>query len=501
MFEIYVPFYNSTFCPEYQAKALSAFMQDDDVQIIFIDNNMGRHPDVSRRLTEICEEYKFLLIENTDSICEEFQSGIEKGVVSPSDKLGRTLDLIYGLVQKRQPEYFGFLDQDCFPFRPVKLKEYLDRNGAYGKIVPTHPNEREHLTEDGEWLWNLHVIFNFFKTSFLDSRAVSFMPGSWGAKMGMPRGLALDTAGMLWWDVYRRLDKSNYILPEEHYLYFDDTSLLNPSGDHPTRVLYEVHDNKWIHMVHGATSSVTSDFLQPKTSYVKGFLDLALLYNQSPGAAHRPDYNPPYRDRNRHKSFYPQWTTIPNHDADEVITRYTKDRIFVETGTCLGRSVKHALVRGAKEVRSVEGSRAYYEKCESIFSHDPRVKLWHGNSVDKLSEMIEDIDESAVFFLDAHPAGENHVGISFGHSELQDGDESYTQHSILMKELGIIAGHPIKTHTVIIDDQHLGDPDKVQQEYKDVLLAANSSYEFSLVTKYVSEPECVCLVAEVSDKS
>ena len=84
------------------------------------------------------------------------------------------------------------------------------------------------------------------------------------------------------------------------------------------------------------------------------------------------------------------------HDADNVITQYVKGKIFIETGTCLGRSVKHALVRGAKEVRSVEGAQKYYSICESEFAHDPRVKLWYGNSVDKLSEMIKSLHKNLI---------------------------------------------------------------------------------------------------------
>ncbi len=304
MFEIYIPFYNSPFCAEYQAKTLRAFMRDEDVTLIFVDNNMGYHPEASLRIIEICKEYDIELIVNNDPLCAKFQEGIEQGHVSTSDKLGHTLNLIYGVVLQRKPDYFGFLDQDCFAFKPVQLKEYLDEHGAYGKVVPTHPDE-SHVTRSGEHVWNLHVMCNFFKRDFLSNMNVNFMPGSWCERLGYGYDVMLDTGGVNWWTMYKDMDRSQYVLPEEHFLYYDDISLLDPNGDSPTKTLYEVLDNKWVHMVHAANSGVGADYLQPKTSYMKGFLDFALLSEGACGAAPRPesDFVPTYRDPSRHFSF------------------------------------------------------------------------------------------------------------------------------------------------------------------------------------------------------
>ena len=307
MFEIYVPFYNSVFCAEYQMKTLKTFIRDDDVQIIFIDNNMGRHPKASAGLAKICNEHDIPLIVNEDAHCEQLQQGIEESGLSTSDKLGWTLNLIWTFAKQRNAEYFGFLDQDCFAFKPTRLKEYLDKNGAYGKVVPTHPSKEQHQLPSGEWIWNLHVMANFFKSDFLLEKEeqgipVNFMPGSWGKHFDkMP--VTLDVGGMNWEGIWREQDRMKFVLPEEHYFYFDDLSLLDPTGEHPTRVLYEILDNKWIHMVHGANSAESSDYVKPKTSYIKGFLDLALLNESAAGAAPRDTFMPTYRDPNPHEAF------------------------------------------------------------------------------------------------------------------------------------------------------------------------------------------------------
>ena len=312
MFEIYVPFFNSTFCAEYQAKTLKTFIKDDDVQICFIDNNMGRYPAVSTRIEEICGENGFAFVVNKDPMCEKLQAGIEdpnQGHIGPSDKLGWTLNCIWALAKQRKAEYFGFLDQDCFAFRPVRLKEYLDQNGAYGKVVPTHPDPAQHLLSSGKWAWNLHVIANFYKTEFLLQKEaaggmINFLPGSWGDRgYDLPK-VILDTGGMNWYSVWQHEeDRMKYVLPEKHYFYYDDLSLLDPNNTHPTRTLYEIIDDKWVHMVHGATGGDSVDILQPKSSYIKGFLDLALMNEGAKGARPRNEFTGTYYEKNLHKAF------------------------------------------------------------------------------------------------------------------------------------------------------------------------------------------------------
>ena len=170
--------------------------------------------------------------------------------------------------------------------------------------------------------------------------------------------------------------------------------------------------------------------------------------------------------------------------------------IFVETGTCFGRTVNFALRHGAREVRSVEGSRERYKACKDAFSGNFRVKLWCGHSREILWEMIHDVQEEMVFFLDAHPSGPD----SYGDKELSQGlGETYGQHSILTAEIDIIRRHPVKSHTIIIDDQNTTDAGhEIQGQYRSQILSINPNYKFVIEKKHNGEKTACCLVATVS---
>jgi hypothetical protein len=108
--------------------------------------------------------------------------------------------------------------------------------------------------------------------------------------------------------------------------------------------------------------------------------------------------------------------------------------ILIETGSHKGDGIQMALDSGFKEVRSVEVELGFYQMCQSKFAKDSRVKLYHGDTVKLLWGMIKDLNEPMTFWLDAH------------HGECG---------SIIEKELVHIARHPIKTHTILIDDKRL----------------------------------------------
>lgn len=287
MLSVYVPIYNSAFCADYQIKTLKTFLKDDHT-LIFIDNNLGRHPSSSNSLKKLCSDHGVPLIVNTDPMCSQLQEGVEEGSLGVDAKLGWTLNLMWAHVKQTQPKYFGFLDQDCFLFKETSMIDKLERVPAYGKIVPTCPSSEHKVSTDGEeFVWNLHVISNFYKTSFLLDKdlgphsAINFMPGWWGEQFGKKK-IQLDVGGMNWHSVWKNEELSDYAIEEDHYYYYDDLSLLDPTGEHPTRTLYEILDGRWIHMVHGATAAASQEYLSPKTSYIKGFLDNALIQARSP---------------------------------------------------------------------------------------------------------------------------------------------------------------------------------------------------------------------------
>jgi hypothetical protein len=112
--------------------------------------------------------------------------------------------------------------------------------------------------------------------------------------------------------------------------------------------------------------------------------------------------------------------------------------IFIETGTYHGEGIEYALQAGFKNVRSVELSEPLYQMCVEKFKNSPNVNLYCGSSSEKLWEMIADVPEQITFWLDAH----------YSDSSTVKGSEF----SPILRELEIIAKHPIKTHTILVDD-------------------------------------------------
>lgn len=123
----------------------------------------------------------------------------------------------------------------------------------------------------------------------------------------------------------------------------------------------------------------------------------------------------------------------------ELFAKHVALGVFVETGTCFGRSVAIALELGYKEIRSVEAKPERHVECLKLFADNPQVRLWCGESQTILPEMISDLVVPAVFWNDAHPSGSDSYNI---------GEQS----KILMTELQIIASHPVKSHVILIDD-------------------------------------------------
>jgi len=295
--DIYIPVFNNLFCVEYQIKTLKAFCKHDNFNIIIVDNNLEFHPENSRKVKEICLENNVEYFFNDDQIIRNMRS-IEGRWSSLQH--GQTFNYIFDkMIKKRKPTYFGFLDADCFASKPFHLEEYLDNLGMYGKVVPTHIDEGQHLTKAGNYAWNIHVVCNFFRFDFVANKSLNFMAG--GDYLLQKLGIRLDTGGMNYEVLYKHLDKREYILPEEHFYYYKDLSLLDPNSDSPTNVLYELIDSNWFHMVHSPGGD--TPHLNPKVSYAKGFLDHAMISYGESGADVRKDFVPTYRDPNRHFTF------------------------------------------------------------------------------------------------------------------------------------------------------------------------------------------------------
>lgn len=112
--------------------------------------------------------------------------------------------------------------------------------------------------------------------------------------------------------------------------------------------------------------------------------------------------------------------------------------VFVETGTWVGESTEEAIRAGFQEIHSIELSKEWHAYCQDKFKGMSNVHLWQGDSGAVLEEVIRNIQVPITFWLDAHYSGEPTAkGNSF---------------TPILQELEAIKKHPIKTHTILIDD-------------------------------------------------
>lgn len=115
------------------------------------------------------------------------------------------------------------------------------------------------------------------------------------------------------------------------------------------------------------------------------------------------------------------------------------NKYFIETGSFGGDAIQKALNAGFAEVRSIEYEQGHYRHCQARFRGFNQVKLFHGDSSKDLWQLIHDINEPVTFWLDAHI-----------YPPRSDGGKNCP----LIEELEQIKQHPIKTHTILINDMH-----------------------------------------------
>jgi hypothetical protein len=111
---------------------------------------------------------------------------------------------------------------------------------------------------------------------------------------------------------------------------------------------------------------------------------------------------------------------------------------FIETGSYLGDGIQAALDAGFPRVHSIELSPKYHAIATRRFANDPRVTIHLGDSSSALAALLPAMATPATFWLDGH--------WSMGDTAL--GAKSCP----LLEELGAISNHPIKSHTLLIDD-------------------------------------------------
>ncbi len=133
-------------------------------------------------------------------------------------------------------------------------------------------------------------------------------------------------------------------------------------------------------------------------------------------------------------------------NASKEIFAQFPNKWFIESGSYQGGGIQAAIDCGFEKIYSIEILPQYYQICSDRFFGYNNVKVILGDSTILFSEILKDVDSSATFWLDAHFC-------SYDGKRNQKDYLALT--TSLEKELLAIKEHPIKTHTILIDDVRL----------------------------------------------
>jgi len=120
------------------------------------------------------------------------------------------------------------------------------------------------------------------------------------------------------------------------------------------------------------------------------------------------------------------------------LSKYDYNQIFIETGTYIGEGIERALKCKFQKIYSIEIDEFRFNDCKTRFENEPRVEIIFGDSSVELKKLLEKINEPCTLFLDAHYCA--------------DGATIGDKWCPLKEEFLALLEHPIKNHTIIIDD-------------------------------------------------
>jgi hypothetical protein len=161
----------------------------------------------------------------------------------------------------------------------------------------------------------------------------------------------------------------------------------------------------------------------------------------------------------------------PHTVKQEAIQYYQKKSgytILVETGTYKGDMVL-AQKNYFKKIYSIELSQALFERARKRFQGQDDIHLLQGNSGEVIANVLAELREPAIFWLDGHYSG----GIT----------ATIEKHSPIIEELDTIIANNRLQHIVLIDDARIfvgeqGYP--TLGEMKEMTIKKFPGYQFSV---------------------
>ena len=130
----------------------------------------------------------------------------------------------------------------------------------------------------------------------------------------------------------------------------------------------------------------------------------------------------------------------PHIIKEELIRDYAKTfymQILIETGTYLGDMV-HAMKKSFSRIVSFELDQTLATQARERFANDNHIEIVQGDSGKLLGEVLANINEPCLFWLDGHYSG----GIT----------AKGALETPIKNEVAAILSHPVDGHVILIDD-------------------------------------------------
>jgi len=159
-----------------------------------------------------------------------------------------------------------------------------------------------------------------------------------------------------------------------------------------------------------------------------------------------------------------------NSLKQQVIIDYKEKfnyEVLIETGTYLGDMVDSQKDR-FKKIISIELSELLYTRAVDKFKGYSNIRIIKGDSGKILPELLDEIKESAIFWLDGHYSG--------GSTALGE------KQTPILEELSAIFKHKNMKHIILIDDARcfIGEDDYPTISELQILLESNN-YNFEVL--------------------
>jgi Dimethyladenosine transferase (rRNA methylation) len=149
-----------------------------------------------------------------------------------------------------------------------------------------------------------------------------------------------------------------------------------------------------------------------------------------------------------YSKFYNKYIILDYRNKRKLIKKFkrkNKSDLFIETGTFLGDTIE-SLRSEFKKLISIELSESLALKCKNRFKSYNHITIIQGDSGILLKEVLKEIEEPCLFWLDGHYSSEFYLNDEFIRTAKGE------KETPILMELETILTHPIKNHIILIDD-------------------------------------------------